>query len=78
VPVQGDLLKLYLLSAFSFRFLVELVRSNEVQFLGMTGPQIVLVPLIAWLAIHFWRRYRSGAWHLPAAPAAAPIPEVVT
>jgi phosphatidylglycerol:prolipoprotein diacylglycerol transferase len=78
VPVQGDLLKLYLLAAFSFRFLVEFVRGNEVQFLGLTGPQIVLIPLIAWLAIHFWRRYRSGAWHLPAAPAPARIPEVVT
>ena len=78
VPVQGDLLKLYLLAAFVFRFLVEFVRGNEVQLLGLTGPQIVLVPLIAWLAIHFWRRYRSGAWHLPAAPAPIRIPEVTT
>jgi prolipoprotein diacylglyceryltransferase len=68
VPVQGDLLKLYLLAAFSFRFLVEFVRGNEVQMLGMTGPQIVLIPLLAWLAIHFWRRYRSRAWTVPAAP----------
>jgi prolipoprotein diacylglyceryltransferase len=79
VPVQGDLLKIYLLSAFSFRFLVEFVRGNEVQLLGLTGPQIVLVPLIAWLAVHFWRRYRSGGWHLPPAPApAAPIREALT
>lgn len=76
VPVQGDLLKLYLLAAFSFRFLVEFVRGNEVQMLGLTGPQIVLVPLLAWLVVHFWRRYRSRAWTVPAAPppvAASPV-----
>jgi len=75
VPVQGDLLKLYLLAAFAFRFLVELVRGNEVQLLGLTGPQIVLIPLLAWLGVHFWRRYRANAWHVPAPPPAL-VPEV--
>jgi phosphatidylglycerol---prolipoprotein diacylglyceryl transferase len=69
VPVQGDLLKLYLLSAFTFRFLVEYVRGNEVQLLGLTGPQLVLWPLLGWLAIHFVRRWRSGAWQVPVPPA---------
>ena len=68
VPVPGDLLKLYLLAAFTFRFFVEFVRGNEVQLLGLTGPQIVLVPLLAWLAIHFLRRYRARAWRLPEPP----------
>jgi phosphatidylglycerol:prolipoprotein diacylglycerol transferase len=76
VPVQGDLLKLYLLSAFTFRFLVEFVRGNEVQFLGLSGPQIVLIPLLGWVGLHFWRRYRSGGWTVPAAPAATPMAEV--
>jgi hypothetical protein len=71
VPVPGDLLKLYLLAAFAFRFLVEFVRGNEVQALGLTGPQLVLIPLLAWLAIHFVRRYRAGAWHVPEAPRPA-------
>lgn len=71
VPVQGDLLKLYLLAAFVFRFLVEFVRGNELQLLGLTGPQVVLVPLIAWLAMHFARRFRARAWRLPPAPAPA-------
>jgi phosphatidylglycerol:prolipoprotein diacylglycerol transferase len=71
VPVHGDLLKLYLLAAFTFRFFVEFVRGNEVQLLGLTGPQVVLIPLIAWLAIHFARRYRSRSWRLPPAPAPA-------
>ena len=73
VPVQGDLLKLYLLAAFAFRFLVESVRGNEVQLLGLTGPQIVLIPLMAWLIVHFWRRWQARAWSVPAAPPAGPI-----
>jgi prolipoprotein diacylglyceryltransferase len=68
VPVPGDLLKLYLLAAFTFRFLVEYVRGNEVQLVGLTGPQIVLIPLVAWLAVHFWRRFRTRAWRVPAPP----------
>jgi prolipoprotein diacylglyceryltransferase len=68
VPVQGDLLKLYLLSAFAFRFLVEYVRGNDPQLVGLTGPQIVLIPLVGWLAVHFARRWRSRAWRVPAPP----------
>ena len=52
-----------------FRFLVEFVRGNEVQALGLTGPQLVLVPLVALLALHFVRQARVGAWRLPPAPA---------
>jgi prolipoprotein diacylglyceryltransferase len=75
VPVQGDLLKLYLLAAFAFRFLVEFVRGNEVQLLGLTGPQIVLIPLLAWVGVHFLQRYRTRAWQLPAPPSPI-VPEV--
>jgi prolipoprotein diacylglyceryltransferase len=67
VVARGDLLKAYLLAAFTFRFLVEFVRANEVQAFGLTGPQLVLIPLSALLAIHFVRRYRSGALRVPAA-----------
>ncbi len=70
VPVPGDLLKGYLLAAGSFRFLVELVRGNEVQALGLTGPQIVLIPLLGLLLLHFVRELRSGAWRVPPTPAA--------
>jgi len=69
VPVPGDLLKAYLLAAGTFRFLVEFVRGNEVQVLGLTGPQVVLLPLVGLLAFHFVRQARIGAWRLPAAPA---------
>ncbi len=69
VPVPGDLLKAYLLAAGSFRFAVEFVRGNEIQALGLSGPQIVLIPLLALLIIHFAREARLGAWRLPPAPA---------
>ena len=68
IPVNGDLLKLYLLAAFTFRFLVEFVRANEVQFLDLTGPQIVLIPLLGWLGAHFVRSYRERTWRVPAPP----------
>ena len=68
VPVPGDLLKSYLLAAGTFRFFVEFVRGNEVQAFGLTGPQIVLVPLVAMLVLHFVRQARDSAWRLPPAP----------
>jgi phosphatidylglycerol:prolipoprotein diacylglycerol transferase len=73
LPVRGDTLKAYLLAYAIFRFGVEFVRGNEVQEWGLTGPQIVLIPLTALLVIHFVRRLRSGAYRLPAPePATAP------
>ena len=71
LPIRGDTLKAYLLAYGVFRFGVEFVRGNEVQAWGLTGPQIVLVPLIGLLAVHFVRRLRSGDYRLP-------IPEPVT
>lgn len=69
LPVRGDTLKLYLLAYGIFRFGVELVRGNEVQALGLTGPQLVLIPLTALLVIHFARRLSTHAYRLPV-----PIP----
>jgi prolipoprotein diacylglyceryltransferase len=65
LPVRGDTLKAYLLAYGVFRFGVEFVRGNEVQAWGLTGPQIVLLPLVGLLVIHFIRRLRSGAYRLP-------------
>jgi prolipoprotein diacylglyceryltransferase len=81
VVARGDLLRLYLLAAFVFRFAVEFVRANEVEAFGLTGPQLVLIPLIGVLLLHFVRQVRSEAWRVPdpprgpnhaGAPAAAP------
>ncbi len=72
LPIRGDTLKLYLLGYGLFRFGVEFVRGNEVQAFGLTGPQLVLIPLTAMLVIHFARRLRSGAYRLPAPPAPQP------
>jgi prolipoprotein diacylglyceryltransferase len=65
LPIRGDTLKAYLLAYGVFRFGVEFVRGNEVQAWGLTGPQIVLIPLVGLLVIHFIRRLRSGAYRLP-------------
>ena len=73
LPIRGDTLKAYLLAYGLFRFAVEFVRGNEVQAWGLTGPQIVLIPLVGLLLLHFVRRLRSGAYRLPVPePAAAP------
>jgi prolipoprotein diacylglyceryltransferase len=71
VPVVGDTLKLYLLAAGIFRFLVEFVRGNEPQALGLTGPQWVLIPLVGLLLAHFARQWWRDAWRVPAPPAAS-------
>jgi prolipoprotein diacylglyceryltransferase len=65
VPVQGDTLKLYLLAAGIFRFGVESVRANPVQAFGLTGPQLVLLPLLALLLLDFVRRWRRGVYRIP-------------
>ena len=65
LPIRGDTLKAYLLAYGVFRFGVEFVRGNEVQAWGLTGPQVVLIPLVGLLVIHFIRRLRSGAYRLP-------------
>ena len=68
VSVPGDALKLYLLAAGIFRVWVETVRGNEPQALGLTGPQWVLIPLVALLVLHFVRQVRRGAYRVPAPP----------
>jgi prolipoprotein diacylglyceryltransferase len=65
LPVRGDTLKAYLLAYGLFRFGVEFVRGNETQLWGLSGPQLVLIPLIAILAFHFVRQIRTGAYRLP-------------
>lgn len=72
LPIRGDTLKAYLLAYGVFRFGVEFVRGNEVQAWGLTGPQLVLIPLVALLAWHFVNRIRTGAYRLPAVAPASP------
>lgn len=69
VVVQGDTLKLYLLVAALFRFGVEFLRANPEQTFGLSGPQIVLIPLTALLVYHFARQARRGVYRMPSAPA---------
>ena len=73
VVVPGDAVKLYLLAAGIFRFLVEFVRGNEPQALGLTGPQWVLIPMVALLVLHFARQMHRDAYRIPAPPTPIPV-----
>ena len=65
LPVRGDTVKAYLLAYAVFRFAVEFVRGNQVQAFGLTGPQLVLIPLAGLLALHFIRQLRAGVYRMP-------------
>lgn len=67
--VQGDLVRAYLLAAGTFRFLVEFIRTSPPQVGGLTAPQLMLIPFLLLLVIHFVRQARSGIYELPPAPA---------
>ena len=69
--VNGDLIRAYLLAAAVFRFAVEFIRTSPPQLLGLTAPQLVLIPILVYLTMHFARRWRSGTYKLPAAPVAS-------
>ncbi len=74
VPVAGDTLKLYLIAAAIFRFLVEFLRTSPPQALGLTAPQWVLLPILLLLAIHFTRAILRRTWAVPSPPAPVPTP----
>jgi len=73
VSVPGDAVKVYLLTAGIFRFLVEFVRGNETQALGLTGPQWVLIPMVGLLVLHFGRQLRRDAYRVPPPPSPSTI-----
>ena len=58
---DGDLFKLFLLAYASFRFLVEFVRGNPAMLWGLSGSQLMVLPPIALLMLHFVRRARGDA-----------------
>ncbi len=63
VRTPGDLFKIYLLSYGVFRFAVEFVRGNQVLWLGLTGPQLFLIPTTLLLFGYFARhRFESFRW----------------
>jgi prolipoprotein diacylglyceryl transferase len=56
---DGNLLKLGLAGYAVFRFCVEFVRNNRVVALGLTGPQIFCLALLAALALYYGRRWQA-------------------
>jgi prolipoprotein diacylglyceryltransferase len=74
LPVRGDTLKLYLLAYGLFRFGVEFIRGNQVQAFGLTGPQLVLIPLTLLLVVHFARQLLTHAYRLPMPDRPATVP----
>src|SRR5258708_17287621 len=68
IPVQGDALKIYLLVSGIFRFMVEFVRGNTEQLFGLSGPQVVLIPLTALLVFYFIQQWQRGVYRMPPAP----------
>jgi prolipoprotein diacylglyceryltransferase len=70
VIVQGDTLKIYLLAAAIFRFLVEYLRTSPEMVGGLTGAQVALIPLSVPLVVHFVRQWRRKAYRMPPVPGA--------
>ena len=73
VPAPGDALKLYLVGAATFRFLVEFIRTSPRQALDLTAPQWVLVPILGLLVVHFLRQAKRSAWRVPLPPRAIEV-----
>jgi prolipoprotein diacylglyceryl transferase len=57
---NGNLLKLGLAGYAVFRFCVEFVRNNRVIALGLTGPQIFCLALLALLVLYYGRRWQTA------------------
>jgi hypothetical protein len=63
---NGNLLKLGLAGYLVFRFGVEFVRNNRVLALGLTGPQLFCLALLALLGAYYARRLAAERRAVPA------------
>jgi phosphatidylglycerol---prolipoprotein diacylglyceryl transferase len=63
---DGNLLKLGLAGYAVFRFCVEFVRNNAVVALGLTGPQLFCIGLLAALGLYYRRRWQAARRVVPA------------
>ncbi|MBN2850624.1 MAG: prolipoprotein diacylglyceryl transferase, partial [Erysipelotrichaceae bacterium] len=55
----GILFKLFLISYFIFRFLIEFIRVNPIIYAGLSIYQILSVLAAIYLSIGLWLRYRK-------------------
>jgi phosphatidylglycerol:prolipoprotein diacylglycerol transferase len=67
----GETLTLYLAGYGIFRFLVELVRGNEVAWMGLTRPQLFLLVTVPLILLRIAWQVRKGVYRSPA-PATHP------
>lgn len=56
----GDLFKLFVLSYLVFRFLIEFIRTEPIMWHGLTGYQLISLPLIPVISSYFIITYLSG------------------
>lgn len=56
----GELFTLYVAGYAVFRFLVEFTRANSIMALGLTGPQLFLLPGMLLLAVRLGYGWRRG------------------
>ncbi|WP_209020639.1 prolipoprotein diacylglyceryl transferase family protein [Nocardioides sp. 1609] len=63
----GETLTFYLLGYGVFRFLVELVRGNEVAWMGLTRPQLFLLLTVPLVAARIVVQARKGVYRLEPA-----------
>ncbi|NUR05792.1 MAG: diacylglyceryl transferase [Nocardioidaceae bacterium] len=68
LDAPGETLTLYLAAYGVFRFLVELVRGNDVAWLGLTRPQLFLLVTVPLLLARVVRQARRGVYDRPAPP----------
>jgi phosphatidylglycerol:prolipoprotein diacylglycerol transferase len=60
----GVLFAFYLVLSGTERLLIEFIRRNHREVLGLTGPQLESIALLAIGAVWLWRLRRRGGWGL--------------
>ena len=69
----GETLTFYLAAYGVFRFLVELVRGNEVAWLGLTRPQLFLLVTVPLLLARIAWQARRGVYRRDRPRATRPV-----
>ncbi|MDD5110044.1 MAG: prolipoprotein diacylglyceryl transferase [Patescibacteria group bacterium] len=63
---EGNLFLQYLAASFTFRFFLEFIRTTPKIFYGLSGFQLVAVPVVLYSIVALTRRKNVSAWATPA------------